>query len=366
MDTSVPDIEFDAGGQCNYCKHYHERTGRELHYDEQGQAALAALIAKIKADGAGKPYDCVIGVSGGVDSTYVAYLVKRRFGLRPLAVHVDNGWNSELAVQNVTQTLRRLDIDLVTEVLDWEEFKDIQVAFLRAGIANAEIPTDHAIVAMMFRTAARAGVSYIITGSNIVTEAIMPESWMYSATDLRFLRAIRRQFGRVRPRTFPEISLRAFAYYILAKRIRYIPLLNYVPYIKEEAKREIQRELGWVDYGGKHNESTYTKFFQDYLLPRKFGIDKRRAHLSNLIMAGQLDRAEALRQIALPPGQPEELEEQRAYVLKKFGLSSAEFDEIMAAPPRSVDDYPNSTKLLKRASRIVRYARALATGNRRG
>lgn len=366
MDTTVPDISFDNRGECNYCRQYRERTGRELHYDAEGQAALSALVANIKKAGTGKKYDCIIGVSGGVDSTYVAYLVKRRFGLRPLAIHLDNGWNSELAVENVTRTLRKLDIDLITEVLDWEEFKDIQVAFLKASIANAEIPTDHAIVATLFRSAAKMNVSYIITGSNIVTEAIMPESWMYSATDLRFIKGIRRRYGRQRRGRFPEISLGAFAYYIMGRRIRYIPLLNYVPYVKEEAKRLVERELGWADYGGKHNESTYTRFFQDYLLPKKFNIDKRRAHLSNLIVAGQLSREEVLRQLALPPCSSDELQDQLAYVLKKLDLSRGDFDKIMATPPKSVDDYPNSTWLLRRLSFVVSYARSLAIIHRDG
>jgi asparagine synthetase B (glutamine-hydrolysing) len=195
MDTTVPDIQFDENGVCNYCQRYEERVKAELNCDASGQLKLESLIADIKRRGVHSDYDCLIGVSGGVDSTYVAYLVRKRFGLRPLAVHLDNGWDSELAVNNIERTMKQLDIDLYTHVLDWEEFKDLQIAFLKASIANAEIPTDQAIMAVMFHTAALKGIHYIITGYNIVSEAILPESWMYDSKDVRLIKAVQRKFG---------------------------------------------------------------------------------------------------------------------------------------------------------------------------
>ena len=360
MDTTVPDIQFDEKGICNYCRQYAERIQRELHYDEAGQKWLNRMIEKIKGDGAGREYDCIIGISGGVDSTYVAYLVKKQFGLRPLAVHLDNGWNAELAVNNVELALKRLDIDLYTYVLDWEEFKDLQVSFLKASIANAEIPTDHAIVALLFRVAAAEGIPYIITGSNIVTEAIMPDSWMYDTRDLRFIKAIQRQFGRVKLKTYPQISILNFIYYIFIRGIKFIPILNYVPYVKEEAKQLLQQELGWRDYGGKHFESIYTRFFQAYILPQKFNIDKRRAHLSNLILSGQITRDEALTEMGKPPCPPTELEEDVEYVIKKLGLSYEEFNQIMAAPVKTHTDYPNNAGLWHKFAPVVKFVRQRA------
>ncbi len=363
MDITVPDIQFDDEGVCNYCKQYEERIRSELHYDKAGQERLQSLIAESKRKGAHRDYDCLIGVSGGVDSTYVAYLVKERFGLRPLAVHLDNGWDAELAVNNVEQVLKRLDIDLYTYVLDWEEFKDLQVSFLKASIANAEIPTDHAIIAILFRTAAERNIPYIITGANIVTEAIMPDCWMYDNRDLRLIKAVHRKFGRVKLQAYPQISLLRFAYYIFVKGIKYFPILNYVPYVKEDAKQMLSDELGWRDYGGKHYESIYTRFFQSYLLPRKFNIDKRRAHLSNLILSGQMTRDEALAEMEEPPCPSDQLEEDGEYVMKKLGLSYDEFLRIMAAPVQSVSDYPNNAHLWRRFASVVRFARRRAIGN---
>ena len=363
MDTMVPDIQFDERGVCNYCKQYEERIRSELHYDAAGQQRLQSLIAEIKRRGVHRDYDCLIGVSGGVDSTYVAYLVKKRFGLRPLAVHLDNGWDSEIGVSNVEQTVKRLDIDLYTYILDWEESKDLQVSFLKASIANAEIPTDHAIVATLFREAASRGIPYIITGSNIVTEAIMPASWMYPARDLRLIKAVHHQFGKVELKRYPQISILDFVRYTLIKGIKFFPILNYVPYVKKDAKQLLHDELGWRDYGGKHYESIYTRFFQSYILPRKFNIDKRKAHLSNLILSGQMTRDEALAEMEKPPCPSDQLEEDGEHVMKKLGLSHGEFAEMMAAPVKSFSDYPNNAFLWRKFAFVVKYARQRAIHN---
>jgi N-acetyl sugar amidotransferase len=343
MDTSVPDIEFDSEGICNYCKIYEMRLQSEMINGEAAQQRLDTLAKTIKAQGVNKPYDCVIGVSGGVDSTYVAYIVKRKLGLRPFAVHLDNGWNSELAVNNIERTMKNLDIDLYTNVLDWDEFKDLQKSFLRSSVANCEIPTDHAIIATLFKSAVAKNIQYILSGDNIVTEAIMPNSWMYDARDLRLLRSIHRKFGTIKLRNFPTISLPQLFYYICFRKIKYIPILNLFRYIKSEARQILQDELGWRDYGGKHRESIYTRFFQSYILPKKFNIDKRIAHLSCLIMSGQISRDAALTELEQPDFSSREVEEDEIFVTKKLGFTIDEFEELLKESPKSYSDYPNNS-----------------------
>jgi hypothetical protein len=263
----------------------------------------------------------------------------------------------------VEQVLKRLDIDLYTHVLDWEEFKDLQVSFLKASIANAEIPTDQAILAVLFKTAAARNIKYIITGYNIVTEAVLPKSWMYDSKDLRLIRSIQKQYGKAKLKSYPQLSILGFAYCILIKGIKSIPILNYIPYKKEEAKKFLQEELGWRDYGGKHYESIYTRFFQSYILPRKFNIDKRKAHLSNLILSGQISRQQALEEIKNPTAPSEILEEDGEYVQKKLDLSYEEFSQIMTAPVKSFSDYPNNSELFRKFDFAVQFARNRALNN---
>jgi N-acetyl sugar amidotransferase len=359
MDTSVPDIEFDSAGVCNFCRSAAARLQAENFSEDHGKRD--ALIARIKSDGRGKAYDCIIGVSGGVDSSYVAYLVKKTFGLRPLAVHFDNGWNSELAVENIDRLLRKLDIELYTHVVDWEEFRDLQLAFLKASVANSEIPTDHAIVALLYRVAARHHVRYIIHGGNLATESIMPDRWMHDAKDLRFLRAIHRRFGTRPLKTFPTMSMARLAYYVLIRRIRYIPILNYVQYNKGEAARLLEQELGWRKYAGKHFESIYTRFFQGYLLPQKFGMDKRRPHLSSLIVSGQMTREEALEELEKEPYARRDAQDDIIYVSQKFGLNAKTFEEMMDLPVRRTEDYPNNVAVLNQIAPLLERVKRLAT-----
>lgn len=357
MDTSVPDIIFDEKGVCQFCKDFEQRVRTELHDNPAGYARLESLMKKVRKKGAGKKYDCIIGVSGGVDSTYVAYLVKKRFGLRPLAVHLDNGWNSELAVANVEQVLKRLNIDLETYVLDWEEYKNLQVSFLKSSISNIEIPTDHAIWALLIRSAAKYKISYIMSGSNIVTEALMPESWLYGSKDSRLIVSIQRQFGTLPLRSYPKLNTAHFAYYLLLKGIKWVPILNYVHYVKNEVKKVLTQELGWRDYGGKHYESIYTRFFHAYYLPRKFGYDLRRSYLSALVVSGQMPREEALKELELPPAEEKTMEEDKEFVLKKLNMTEADFKSIMDAPRKTHADYANSDVLWRRLNAFVRAAR---------
>lgn len=361
MDTSVPDIEFDDNGECQFCSRFTEQMKSEVHVDDDGNRRLVALVEKIRKRGKGKKYDCLIGISGGVDSTYVAYLLKRKFDLRPLAVHLDNGWNSELAVANVEQALRRLSIDLYTYVLDWEEFRDLQVSFLRSSISNIEIPTDHAIWALLIKTAAKHRIPYIIGGNNIATEAIMPSSWLYGSKDSRLIYGVQREFSKVALRSYPSLSTFDYVYYLLLRGIKWIPILNYVDYVKSEAKQTLIDELGWRDYGGKHYESIYTRFFHAYYLPRKFGYDLRRSYNSALVVSGQMSRAEALSELTEPPASDDVLKADKEFVLKKLKLSDAEFNEIMKAAPKTFSDYPNNAALWKRYARMVSVARSRIT-----
>ncbi len=356
LDTTVPDIVFDENGVCNYCHKYDDRARREHYAGKDGARRLQVLVREIKRVGKNKEYDCIIGVSGGVDSTYVAMLTKD-LGLRPLAVHLDNGWDAELAVSNIERVLKRMQIDLHTYVLDWEEFKDLQMAFLLSSIANAEIPTDQAITALLFKEAARRGIRHIISGTNIVTEAVLPESWMYSSMDLKLLRSIHHKFGKRGLGNYPLLSMFEMAYYVFVKRLNFIPILDYVHYNKEAAKQLLEEKLGWRDYGGKHHESIYTRFFQGYILPKKFNIDKRKAHLSTVILSGQITRQEALEELQREHYPVETQMQDKDYVIKKLGLTSQEFDSIMNAPARSYSDYPNSARLWVSLKKFVRYAR---------
>lgn len=355
MDTTDPDIRFDERGICHYCREYPKQREREVHRDEKGQKALEALILRIRHEGRNRDYDCVIGLSGGADSTYAAYLAKTRYGLRPLVVHLDNGWNSEAAVRNIKNATRTLGVDLHTYVIDWEEFKDLQIAFLRSSISNAEIPTDHAIRAILYRTAADQGIRYIITGSNFDTEAFMP--WMYDAMDLRLIKAIHRRYGSKPLRTFPTFGMMTYVSYVYLKGIQMVPLLNFVPYRKEEAKEILRVELGWQDYGGKHGESIYTRFFQSHILPTKYNIDKRKAHLSCLILAGQMTRDQALQELQKPLYSPQGLGAEIDYFRKKLGLSLDAYNDIMKAQPREYSEFPNQCALRRLFGFAMRYAR---------
>lgn len=339
-----PDIRFDENGICNYYHDYKKVEAEEVFKGEEGLKKIEALAAQIRAEGAGKPYDCLIGLSGGVDSTYVAWLVKQ-YGLRPLAVHLDNGWNSELAVKNIENIISKLGIDLFTLVVNWEEFKDIQLAYLKASVVDIEVVSDHAIFATMYKLAKEKKIGYIISGTNVVTEHIMPPSWLYKKMDFANLKDIHDRFGKVKRKTYPTFDFKKYVYYSAFLKLNPISILNYVPYNKKEVKEFIQKELDWRDYGGKHYESAFTKFYQAYILPEKFHIDKRKAHLSTLICSGQITKEEALKELEQPLYDAKSLEADIEYVCKKFGLSREEFTAIMQAPVHKHQDFKTDTHL---------------------
>lgn len=352
MDTSDPEITFDAAGVCGHCHQYDAESARVVHSGAEGAQRVERLVKRMRAEGRGNSYDCVIGVSGGVDSSYVAWKLKQ-LGVRPLAVHLDNGWNSELAIGNIEQLVKRLGIDLHTHVLDWQEFRDLQLAFLKASTPDAEVPTDHAIFALLRRTAARLGTRWIVTGVNQRTESHLPREWSQGHLDWRYICSVHRQFGSVPLKTFPALPLVRLNWYRL--RQRWVDILDNLDYSKADAIAVLERELGWRNYGGKHYESIYTRFFQGWILPRKFGYDKRRAHLSSLICSGQIGRDEALAELANEPYPAALQREDLTYVIKKLGLTPTGFDELMRRSPKRYADYPSYARFY--ANPLVRAAR---------
>jgi N-acetyl sugar amidotransferase len=300
-------------------------------------------VARIKESGQGKKYDCILGLSGGVDSSYVA-LIAKQHGLRPLCVHFDNGWNSEIAVRNIHNIVNTLGFDLETYVIDWEEFKDLQLAYLKASVIDIEVVTDHAIYSVIYRLALRHGINYVLSGQNIVTEGVLPSRWGWNIKDFVNIKAIHKAFGQKPLRSYPLLS-RSMKKQIAKSGIETVEFLNWMPYRKAEAIQTLQHEVGWLNYGNKHHESIWTRFFQVYILPRKFGVDKRKAHYSNLICSGQMTKEQALSKIEKPAYDPALLEQDKKFVLKKLGLTEAEFEAMMAAPPRSHKDFDTEGSL---------------------
>lgn len=336
MDTTDPDIFFDENGICNHCHTYEHMTSRKIPTGEEGKNKLAEIANRIKENNHNKPYDCVIGVSGGVDSTFVAYKVKE-MGLRPLAVHLDNGWDSELAIKNIENICRKLQIDLHTIVLDWNEFKDLQLSFLKASTPDSEIPSDHAIVAAMVNTAMMIGVKKIITGYNARTESHLPTTWSQGHFDWGYIKNIQKRFGSVQLKSFPHLSFIDFLLQTYNKR--FINLLDYIDYSKKDAIPVLEKELSWKYYGGKHYESIYTRWYQGYWLPLKFGYDKRKSHFSSLICAGEMTRSAALEELTKPSYPLELQKEDTAYVLKKLDLSQDQLDTLLDLPKKTYWDY---------------------------
>lgn len=344
MDTSDPDIVFDENDVCSHCHAYNILIQSKIYLKKKKDGVFDKLICDIKSRGRGKNYDCIIGVSGGVDSTYVAYLTKK-LGLRTLAVHLDNGWDSELAVSNIEKTLKKLEIDLYTCVLDWNEFKDLQLAFLKASTPDAEIPTDHAILALLYVVAAKENIQYILSGHNVATESAGVAAWAQGHGDWLYIKSIHNLFGKNTINAFPHYGPWKFVYYTILKRIKFIPVLDYIDYDKKIAFSILNNELDWKYYGGKHHESIYTRFYRGYYLPKKFGFDKRREDLSSLIWSGQISRKDALQELNDFTYSSELQEQDREFVIKKLSISNEEFEVIMNQPPKTFYDYPSYKKI---------------------
>jgi aminotransferase len=343
MDTSDPEITFDEKGVCNHCEEF-ETTTKTLWYpNEKGKQLLNEIITKIKADGNGKTYDCIVGLSGGVDSAYLALKI-HEYGLRPLVVHVDAGWNSEIAVSNIEKIVNFCKYDLYTYVIDWEEMQDLQLAYFRSGIANQDVPQDHAFFAVLYHFAVKNNINYILSGGNTSTEGIAPpSSWENSAMDAVNLKAIHKKFGSKKLKNYRTINFfQYYFFYPFLKKMKTLRPLNYMPYNREEAIREMVYKVGFKEYGRKHGESVFTRFYQNYYLPKKFGFDKRRPHYSSLILTNQMSRVEALAELNKPLYESDlHLKNDIEYFCRKLGITTEEFHSIMQSPPKSYLEYEN-------------------------
>ncbi|MDI1235302.1 MAG: N-acetyl sugar amidotransferase [bacterium] len=335
LDThDDPTMTFDANGVCNYCRNYKKNYVDNAITLEEKRQILERQLNLIKNAKNG-PYDTILGVSGGVDSTYAAYVCKQ-LGLNPLLVHFDNGWNSEQAVSNIEQITKNTGFDLYTYVVDWPEFRDLQLAYIKASVLDWEIPSDHGFFAILYRLANKFNIKYILTGHNHQTEAILPKTMRHNKMDVDNIIDIHKQFGKLPIKTYPLLGFWRFNYYLRIKKIERFNLLEYIEeYNKDKAKQIIIKEMGWKDYGGKHYESIFTRFYQGYVLKEKFGFEKRKAHLANLICSGQITKEEAKAELALPVYNETVYKVDRNFVLKKLGLNEEQFQAMMNEPVRS-------------------------------
>jgi len=356
MDTSDPNISFDDDGVCEYCNNFKREISPNWHTDEKGHAELMAISQKIKEQSRGKEFDCIIGLSGGLDSSYAAYVAKEKMGLRPLLFHVDAGWNTDQAVSNIEKLVDGLGLDLYTEVVDWREMRDLQIAFLRSQIADQDLPQDAAFFSALYKFARQNNIKYVLTGANYSTECCRePEEWGgYPGIDKTLFKDIHRQFGKRELRTFPLMDI--FVYKVLYQRVlgmQVVKPLNLVPYVKKEAEAELERLFGWQKFQHKHHESRFTRFYEDYWMPRKFGYEKRRAHFSSLIMTGQMTREEALERISRPEMSEQFLKNEFEYVANKLDMTVDELQQIFEGENKTYRDYRNKRFLIGIGARVM-------------
>lgn len=344
MDTTDPDITFNGLGQCNHCENYLNNLLPQTYQGTQSETRLREIVDGIKRKGRNNKYDCIIGISGGVDSSYTAHLAKE-LGLRALLVHLDNGWNSDVAVRNIQKMSMALDFDYETYVLDWQEFREIQLAFLKSSLVDIEMPTDLAIPAALHKTASKYNVKYIFSGGNYVSEGILPKQWGYHVMkDMKLYKHIVNKFSKVPLKLTPVFGVWQETYYKVFKGIKMVYVLNYIPYNTKEASAMLTEKYG-CDYSiGKHHESRYTKFWQSYIMPLKYNFDYRKATLSNQICSNQLSREDALKILQNASFNADEIEKEKLYICKKLGISSEEFEQYMQAKPLTYKDFPNSEK----------------------
>jgi len=358
MDNTDPDISFDQDGVCNWW-HDYQAILKKRPNEEQREAQLRDSLDKIREASRGRTYDCILGLSGGVDSSYMAYLAKQ-WGLRPLAVHFDNGWDDELAVGNIETIVRKLHLPLQTFVMNWPEFRDLQRAYFKASVLDLDVPADHMIFGALHKTAYEHNIPYVLSGNNLATEWLLPRAWYYSKFDLVNLMGIHRAFGEIPMKHLPKLGVWQRLYYQRVKVIQDLKVLELVPYKKMEAKQFLIDEFGWRDYGGKHYESVFTRFYQGYILPTKYGIDKRKAHLSNLICNSEITRSEALRELSKSTDDPGRQQTDKRYVAKKLGWSEAEFEDILALPPRAHEEFGTDALQSRLADLTMRYCQPFA------
>lgn len=358
MDTTDPKITFDNRGWCDYCNNFHSTIKPSWNIGQEGELALKVIADKIKKEGKGRDFDCIIGLSGGLDSSYAAYIAKEKMGLRPLLLHVDAGWNTDQAVGNIEKLVDGLGLDLYTEVINWEEMKSLQLAFLRSQIADQDLPQDGAFFSALYKFARKHKIKHVITGSNFSTECCRePEEWGgYPGIDKKLFLDIHEKFGTRSLKSFPIVDI--FIYKVLYQHIlgmEIVKPLNMVPYIKKEAEETLERLFGWQKFQHKHHESRFTRFYEDYWMPRKFGYHKRRAHFSSLIMTGQMARDEALARISNPEMDEHFLTQEFEYVASKLDLTVAELQEIFEGENKTYRDYRNKRWAIGVGANVMRW-----------
>ncbi len=356
MDSSDPHIHFNEQGVCDYCVNFDLAIMPNWHPNERGHAELMKLSEKIKKDGQGRDFDCIIGLSGGLDSSYVSYLAKEVMGLRPLLFHVDAGWNTDQAVGNIEKLVDGLGLDLYTEVINWEEMKSLQLAFLKAQVADQDIPQDTAFFSGLYKFAKAHKIKYVLTGGNFSTECCRePEEWgAYPGIDKTLINDIHGQFGSRKLKSFPIVDVLAYKiYYRYVLGMQVVRPLNLVPYVKHDAEATLERLFGWKKFQHKHHESRFTRFYEDYWMPRKFGYEKRRAHFSSLIMTGQMTREEALQRISKPELDEQFLKSEFEYVASKLDLSVTELQALFEGKNRTFHDYKNKHFMIGLGARVL-------------
>ncbi len=357
MDTSDSKIVFDEKGVCDHCNDFYENVQPNWHTDEKGLNELSETVKKIKKEGEGKDFDCILGMSGGVDSSYLLHLAVTQLGLRPLVFHVDGGWNSELAVNNIQVMIDKLGLDLYTEVINWEEMKDFQLAFFKSGVPHLDIPQDHAFVATLYNFAHKYNIKYILNGGNISTECVRnPMEFLYYGTDMAQIRDIKKQFGTVKMETYPFSPVLKHKFYLrYIKGVQVVKPLNYMPYVKEDALKLLADTYGWTPYPQKHFESRFTKFYEGYWLPERFGFDTRRVQYSSLILTGQLNRAEALQKLEKPAYNPETIDDEFKYIATKLGIDVDELRSYFTSKKKFYWDYKNQLSMFKTGAKILKF-----------
>jgi N-acetyl sugar amidotransferase len=341
MDTTDSAIKFDNKGVCNHCHYFINKISKTWFPNNKGNIKLQEIFRKIKKERKKFDYDCILGLSGGLDSSYLALVIKKH-KMRPLVFHVDTGWNSETAVFNIEKIIKYCNFDLNTHVVNWPEVRDLQLSYLEASVANQDVVQDHVIFASLYHFAVKNQIKYVISGGNIATEGVFPVSWHHAAMDKINLKAIHKKFGKQKLESYKTISFYQYYFYFpFIKRMQVIRPLNYMPYSKVEALKELQETIGYKSYPRKHGESRFTKFFQNYYLPTKFGIDKRKPHLSSMVLSGLISREQALEELKKPLYDENELREDKKYIAKKLGITVAQLEEYITSPGQHYSKYPN-------------------------
>lgn len=356
MDTTDSKIVFDEKGVCDHCNTYYKDILPNWHTDERGNKKLTEIINKIKQEGKGKDFDCLMGMSGGVDSSYLLYVMKEKYGLRPLVFHVDAGWNSQIAVNNIERLVDGLGLDLYTEVINWEEIRDLQLAFFKSGVPHVDVPQDHAFFATMYKFASKHKIKYILTGGNYSTECVRnPLEWMYYQSDSIQLRDIYKKFGSGKLKDYPVTNILWHKVYLpYVKKIKLIRPLDFVPYNKDEAMQLLVDKFGYQKYPQKHFESRFTRFYESYWLPKKFGYDTRKVQYSSLILTGQMTREEALEKLKMPAYDPETIHQDFEYIATKLGISVEELQSYMNAPNKTYKDYKSQENIYNIGAKVMR------------